>query len=95
MAKQAINRDSTIKLPDGQCNKSGRESLKDLFRVHFCESDKSMQPLYQTRVIIMQKIRYTLKQESDYDLYGICLIYVIGLNSSHIFQAFLFSHVPI
>jgi hypothetical protein len=36
-AKQATNRDSTIKLPDGQCTQTGRETLKDLFRVHFLE----------------------------------------------------------
>jgi hypothetical protein len=33
--KQATNRISTIKLPDGQCTHTGKENLKELFRVHF------------------------------------------------------------
>jgi hypothetical protein len=38
MAKQATNRVSTIKLPDGQCTQTGKETLEELFRVHFPES---------------------------------------------------------
>jgi hypothetical protein len=38
MAKEATNRVSTIKLPDGQCTQTGRETLEGLFRVHFPES---------------------------------------------------------
>jgi hypothetical protein len=38
MAKQATNRVSTIKPPDGQCNQTGKETLEELFRVHFPES---------------------------------------------------------
>jgi hypothetical protein len=38
MAKQATNKVSIIKLPDGQCTQTGRETVKELFRVHFCES---------------------------------------------------------
>jgi hypothetical protein len=35
MAKQATNRVSTIKLPDGQYTQTGKATLKELFRVHF------------------------------------------------------------
>jgi hypothetical protein len=35
ISKQATNRVSTIKLPDGQCTQTGEETLKQLFRVHF------------------------------------------------------------
>jgi hypothetical protein len=35
MAKQATNRVSTIKLPDGRYPQTGRETLKELFGVHF------------------------------------------------------------
>jgi hypothetical protein len=35
MAKQATNEVSTIKLPDGQHTQTGKETLKELFRVHF------------------------------------------------------------
>jgi hypothetical protein len=38
MAKQATNKVSTIKLPDGQCTQAGEETLEELFRVHFPES---------------------------------------------------------
>jgi hypothetical protein len=38
MGKQATNRVGTIKLPDGQCTQTGRETLEELFRVHFPES---------------------------------------------------------
>jgi thioesterase domain-containing protein len=38
MAKQATNRDAIIKLADGQCTQTGRETLKEIFRVHFPES---------------------------------------------------------
>jgi hypothetical protein len=38
MAKQATNKVSTIKLPDGQHNKTGKKTLKELFRVHFPDS---------------------------------------------------------
>jgi hypothetical protein len=38
MAKQATNWVSIIKLHDRQCTQTGRETLKELFRVHFCES---------------------------------------------------------
>jgi hypothetical protein len=38
MAKQATNRVSTIKPPDGQCTQTGKETLEELFRVHFPES---------------------------------------------------------
>jgi hypothetical protein len=36
-AKQATNRVSTIKLPDGRCTTTGKETLEELFRVHFPE----------------------------------------------------------
>jgi hypothetical protein len=35
IAKQATN---TVKPSDGQCTQTGRETLKELFRVHFPES---------------------------------------------------------
>jgi hypothetical protein len=35
MAKQATNKVSSIKLPDGQHTQTGKERLKELFRVHF------------------------------------------------------------
>jgi hypothetical protein len=38
MAKQATNGVSTIKLPDGQCTQTRRETLKGLLRVHFPDS---------------------------------------------------------
>jgi hypothetical protein len=38
MAKQATNRVSTVKLPDCQHTQTGKETLKDLFRVHFPDS---------------------------------------------------------
>jgi hypothetical protein len=38
MAKQATNKVSTIKLPDGQHTQSRKETLKQLFRVHFPDS---------------------------------------------------------
>jgi hypothetical protein len=36
--KQATNRVSTIKLPDGQYTETGNGTLKELFRVHFPDS---------------------------------------------------------
>jgi hypothetical protein len=38
MAKQATNQVSTIKLPDGKHTQTRKETLKELFRVHFPES---------------------------------------------------------
>jgi hypothetical protein len=38
MAKQATNKVSTIKLPDGKHTQTGKETLKELFRVHFPDS---------------------------------------------------------
>jgi hypothetical protein len=38
MAKQATNKVSTIKLPDGQYTQNGKGTLKKLFRVHFSDS---------------------------------------------------------
>jgi hypothetical protein len=38
VAKQATNRVSTIKLPDGQYTQTGNGKLKELFRVHFPHS---------------------------------------------------------
>jgi hypothetical protein len=38
MAKQATNKVSTIKLPNGQYTETGRETLSELFRVHFPDS---------------------------------------------------------
>jgi hypothetical protein len=38
MAKQATKRVSTIKLPNGQYTGTGRETLSELFRVHFPNS---------------------------------------------------------
>jgi hypothetical protein len=38
MAKQATNQVSTIKLPDGKHTQTGKETLKELFRVHFPDS---------------------------------------------------------
>jgi hypothetical protein len=38
MEKQATNRVSTIKLPDGQYTRTGRETLKELFRGYFPDS---------------------------------------------------------
>ena len=38
MAKQATNKVSTIKLPNGQYTQTGRETLNELFRVHFPDS---------------------------------------------------------
>jgi hypothetical protein len=38
MAKQATNKISTIKLPVGQHTQTGKETLKELFRVHFLDS---------------------------------------------------------
>jgi hypothetical protein len=38
MAKQATNRVSTIKLPGSQYMQTGRETMKELFRVHFPDS---------------------------------------------------------
>jgi hypothetical protein len=35
MAKQVTRRVSTIKLPGGQYTQTGRETLTELFRVHF------------------------------------------------------------
>jgi hypothetical protein len=40
MAKQATNRVSTIKLPDGQYTQTEKETLKELFRVHFPHSNE-------------------------------------------------------
>jgi hypothetical protein len=38
MAKQATNKVSTIKLPNGQHSQTGKETLEKLFRVHFSDS---------------------------------------------------------
>jgi hypothetical protein len=38
MERQATNRFGTIKLPGGQCTQTGRETLEELFKVHFPES---------------------------------------------------------
>jgi hypothetical protein len=38
MAKQATNKVSTIKLPDGQYTQTGKGALKELFRVPFPDS---------------------------------------------------------
>jgi hypothetical protein len=38
MAKQATNKISAIKLPDGQHTQTGKETLKELFRIHFPDS---------------------------------------------------------
>jgi hypothetical protein len=38
MAKQATNKVSTIKLLDGTHTQTGKETLKELFRVHFSDS---------------------------------------------------------
>jgi hypothetical protein len=38
MAKQATNKVSTIKLPNGQFTQTGRDTLKELIRVHFPDS---------------------------------------------------------
>jgi hypothetical protein len=38
MAKQAPIKVSTIKLPDGQHTQTGKETLKELFRVRFPDS---------------------------------------------------------
>jgi hypothetical protein len=38
MAKQATNKVSTIKLPDGQYTQTGKGTLIELFRVHFPDS---------------------------------------------------------
>jgi hypothetical protein len=38
MAKQATNQVSTIKVPDGKHTQTGKETLKELFRVHFPDS---------------------------------------------------------
>jgi hypothetical protein len=38
MAKQATNRVGTVKLPDGRYTQTGRETLKELFRIHFPDS---------------------------------------------------------
>jgi hypothetical protein len=38
MAKQATNKVSTIKLPNGPHTQTGKETLKELFRVHFLDS---------------------------------------------------------
>jgi hypothetical protein len=38
MAKQGTNKVSTVKLPDGQHTQTGKETLKELFRVHFLDS---------------------------------------------------------
>jgi hypothetical protein len=38
MAKQTTNKVSTIKLPNGQHTQTGKETLKELFRVHFPDS---------------------------------------------------------
>jgi hypothetical protein len=35
LAKQATNRVSTVELPNGQQTETGKETLKELFRVHF------------------------------------------------------------
>jgi hypothetical protein len=35
MAKEATNKVNTIKLPNGQYTGTGRETLSELFRVHF------------------------------------------------------------
>jgi hypothetical protein len=39
MAKQVTNRVNAIKLPDGQCTKTGKETQKELLRVHFPYSE--------------------------------------------------------
>jgi hypothetical protein len=39
IAKQATNNVGTIKLPNGQYTGTGRETLSELFRVHFLESE--------------------------------------------------------
>jgi hypothetical protein len=38
MAKQATSRVSTVKRPNGQQTEKGKETLKELFRVHFPDS---------------------------------------------------------
>jgi hypothetical protein len=38
MAKQATNKVSIIKLPDGQHTQTGKETLIELFRVNFLDS---------------------------------------------------------
>jgi hypothetical protein len=38
LAKQATNRVSTVKLPNGQLTKTGKRTLEELFRVHFPDS---------------------------------------------------------
>jgi hypothetical protein len=38
MAKQATKRVSTVNLSDGQYTQTGKETLKELFKVHFPDS---------------------------------------------------------
>jgi hypothetical protein len=38
MAKQATNKVSTIKLPDGKHTQTGKRTLKEMYRVHFPDS---------------------------------------------------------
>jgi hypothetical protein len=38
MAKQATNRVGTVTIPDGQHTQTGKQTLKELFRVHFRDS---------------------------------------------------------
>jgi hypothetical protein len=38
MAKQTTHKVSTIKLPNGQHTQTGKETLEELFRVHFQDS---------------------------------------------------------
>jgi hypothetical protein len=40
MAKQATNKVSTIKLPNGQFTQTGRDKMKELFRVHSPDSKR-------------------------------------------------------
>jgi hypothetical protein len=45
MAKQATIKVSTIKLPDGKYTQTGKETLKELFRVHFPDSKLTEDPM--------------------------------------------------
>jgi hypothetical protein len=38
MANQATKRVSTVKLPNGQHTETGKETLKEMFRIHFPDS---------------------------------------------------------
>jgi hypothetical protein len=83
MAKRATNSVGNVKLPDDQCTQTGVATLKDLFKVHFLDTDtyvnKSLRHSKYSTVeeLIKMSMHNTLLKAA---VQGALLIYVCGNN---------------